>query len=109
MVLRKVLQADRALIIVSGVKCWAAEVLTAFGGLQRSDLHEQSTSNGSLINVKEFTVDLRTRLCRVWNGLDRFEPRGHDHKRITFHCWFASPFNSVSAEAAPYQAFRYLN
>eukprot|EP00983_Pelagomonas_calceolata_P062983 1147536-Pelagomonas_calceolata.AAC.4 len=43
MIVRKVLQADRALSIIPGVKCWtSSEVLIAFGGLQRSELYEQS-------------------------------------------------------------------
>eukprot|EP00983_Pelagomonas_calceolata_P012638 404427-Pelagomonas_calceolata.AAC.2 len=82
--------ADRALSSIPGVKCRTAEVLTAFGGLQRS-------------------LNLRTRLCRVWNGLDSVGPRDHNHKQITYHRWFASPLNSVSAEADPYKAPRFLN
>eukprot|EP00983_Pelagomonas_calceolata_P093655 1157799-Pelagomonas_calceolata.AAC.7 len=70
----KVLQADRALSIIHGVRRWTSEVLTAFGGLRRSEL---------------------------------VEPRGHNHKRITYLCWLASPLNPVSAEAAPYKAPRY--
>eukprot|EP00983_Pelagomonas_calceolata_P100529 1158579-Pelagomonas_calceolata.AAC.3 len=58
--------------------------------------------------VREFAVYLHTRLCRVWNDLDSVEPRGHSHKRTTSHCWFASPLNPVSAEAAPYKAPIYL-
>eukprot|EP00983_Pelagomonas_calceolata_P045221 1139621-Pelagomonas_calceolata.AAC.1 len=94
---------------VPGVKCWIFEVLTAFGGPQRSKLYEQSVQNGSVVNVKEFAVDLRTRLCWVWSVLRSIEPRGHIHKRTTCHRWFASPLSPVSAEAVPYKAPRYLN
>eukprot|EP00983_Pelagomonas_calceolata_P072903 1151919-Pelagomonas_calceolata.AAC.3 len=104
MIVRKVLQADGALSSIPGVNYWISEVLTAFGGLQRSELYEQSVRNRSLINVQILAIDLRTRLCRVWNVLDSIEPRGHDHKRTTSHRWFASPLNPVSAKAAPYKA-----
>eukprot|EP00983_Pelagomonas_calceolata_P122458 1160911-Pelagomonas_calceolata.AAC.12 len=80
-----------------------AAVLTVIGGLQRSELHERPVQNRSVINIKEFAVDLRTRLCRVWNGLDSVEARGHNHKRTTYHRWFASPMNPVSAGAATYK------
>eukprot|EP00983_Pelagomonas_calceolata_P037639 1136436-Pelagomonas_calceolata.AAC.2 len=94
-----------AILLVQG----NADVLTAFWGLQRGELYEQSIHDGSVVKVKEFAIDLRTRLCRVGNGLDSVEPRGHNHKRITYHFWFASPLNPVSAEAAPYKPPRYLN
>eukprot|EP00983_Pelagomonas_calceolata_P075393 1152986-Pelagomonas_calceolata.AAC.1 len=81
MIVRKVLQADRELSIIPGVKCWTSGVLTASGGLQRSELYDLNICDGLVINVQEFAVDLRTRLCRVWNGLDSVEPRGHKHER----------------------------
>eukprot|EP00983_Pelagomonas_calceolata_P052374 1142831-Pelagomonas_calceolata.AAC.2 len=80
----KELEADRAITIIPGVKCWTCEVLTAFGGLQMSELHEQSVQNG-------------------------VEPNGHNHKQVTYHRWFASPLNPASAETAPYKAPEYLN
>eukprot|EP00983_Pelagomonas_calceolata_P021899 686937-Pelagomonas_calceolata.AAC.1 len=52
------------------------------------------------------SVDLHTQLCWVWIGLDSVEPRGHNQKRITYHCWLALLLNPVSAEAAPYKAPR---
>eukprot|EP00983_Pelagomonas_calceolata_P075741 1153128-Pelagomonas_calceolata.AAC.1 len=100
---------EPALSILPGMKCYTSEVLTASGRLQRSELYEQSVHNGSVINVKEFAADLRTRLCRVWNGSESVETRGHNHKWTTYHCWFASPLNPVSAEAAPYKVPIYLN
>eukprot|EP00983_Pelagomonas_calceolata_P052843 1143041-Pelagomonas_calceolata.AAC.1 len=48
--------ADRVLSIIPGVTCWTSEVLTAFEGLQRSELCAQSVRNGSVINVREFAV-----------------------------------------------------
>eukprot|EP00983_Pelagomonas_calceolata_P063077 1147576-Pelagomonas_calceolata.AAC.1 len=108
-IVRQVLQADRAQSIIPDLNCWRSEFLTAFGELQRSELYEQPLHNGSVINFKDFAVDLRTWLCRVWNGLESVDPRGHKHKRTTYHHWFASPLNPVSAEAAPYKAPRYLN
>eukprot|EP00983_Pelagomonas_calceolata_P126905 1161348-Pelagomonas_calceolata.AAC.13 len=61
-------KADRAVSIIPGVNYWTPAVLTEFGGLQRSEVYEQSVHNGSVVNVKEFAVDMRTQLCRVWNG-----------------------------------------
>eukprot|EP00983_Pelagomonas_calceolata_P030292 950412-Pelagomonas_calceolata.AAC.1 len=90
MTLRKVLQADRAPSIIPGVNHWTSEVLTAFEGLQRSELYGQSACNGT-------------------NGLDSVEPRGHNHKRTTYHHWFAPPLNPVSAEAAPYKISKLWN
>eukprot|EP00983_Pelagomonas_calceolata_P072785 1151873-Pelagomonas_calceolata.AAC.1 len=80
---RKVLQADKALSIIPGVNCWTAEVLTAFWGLQRSELRLAHTAVSGL----------------EW--LNSLEPRGHNYKRTTYHRWLASPLNPFSAEAAP--------
>lgn len=108
-VVRDVMRADRALSCVSRVKCWTAEILTAFGGLQNSEHYVQCVREGRGINLKEFAIDLRARLYRVWDDLDSAEPRGHIQKRATYHCWFAPSLSALSAETAPYKAPRYLN
>eukprot|EP00983_Pelagomonas_calceolata_P120772 1160736-Pelagomonas_calceolata.AAC.17 len=100
--MKKVLQADRALRIIPGVKCWTSKILTAFGGLQRSELHEHSVRNGSVINFKEFAVDLHTRAeaapCKaprflnldlgrhVQRDMSRFRLRTHTME-VERACW----------------------
>eukprot|EP00983_Pelagomonas_calceolata_P071076 1151045-Pelagomonas_calceolata.AAC.10 len=84
MIARKVLQADRALSIIPGVKCC---------GQLKSRLHLGGCKGVSCLNKL-------------------FEPRGYSHKRTTHHRRFASLLDPVSAdsasEAAPYKAPRYL-
>jgi len=107
---RKILGADRELSRDPSVKCWTSEILTAFEGLQNcGQLYEQAVRSGSGINVKEFAVDLHARLCQTWSDLDGAEPRGHDHKRATYHRWFASPVGPLIPDAAPFKVPRYLN
>jgi len=106
---RKVLGADRELSRDPGAKCWTSEILSAFEGLQDSVRCEQAVHRGTSINVQEFAVDLRARLCQTWFALDGAEPRGHEHKRATYHRWFASPVGPLIPDAAPFEVPRYLN
>jgi len=106
---RKVLEADRELSKKPGVKCWTSDILAAFGGLQNCEQYEEAVRRGTGISVKEFAVDLRARLCQTWSVLDGAEPRNHDHKRASYHRWFASPVGPMTSDAAPFKVPRYLN
>ena len=91
-------------------KCWTAQVVAAFEGLQGRDRYRQAICTGTAINVKEFAVDLRARLCKVWSDLSDADPREHRHKRISYHRWFATPLIlPLKSETGPYRIPRYLN
>ena len=102
--------ADRDLSADSGAKnCCTAEFMAAFEGLQGRDQYMQAVRTGSAINVKEFAVDLRARLCKVWSEVQDADPREHRLKRATYHRWFASPLLPLKSETGPFRVPRYLN
>ena len=55
-------------------------------GLQGRDQYRNAVRFGSAVNVKEFAVDLRARLCKVWEELNDTEPRECRLKRATYYC-----------------------
>ena len=108
--LLKVWRADREMCGHPGAKnCWTAEFLDAFHGLQGEERYKQAVLSGSDINVKEFAVHLRARLCKVWIELGDTEPRECRLKRAAYHRWFASPLLPFSSAKAPFRVPRYLN
>ena len=109
-VLKKVWRADKEMCAMRGAaNCWTAEFMSAFEGLQGRDHHMNAVRSGLAINVKEFALDLRARLCKVWNELNDAEPRACRLKRATYHRWFASPMLPLKSETGPYRVPRYLN
>ena len=74
--LKKVWRANREMCGHPGAKnCWTAEFLDAFHGSQGEEQYKQAMLSGSDINIKEFAVHLRARLCKVWIELGDTEPR----------------------------------
>jgi len=90
--LKKVWHADKGMCAMPGAtSCWTAEFMAAFEGLQGRDQYRNAVRSGSAVNAKEFAVDLRARLYKVWEELNDTEPRECRLKRATYHRWFASP------------------
>eukprot|EP00983_Pelagomonas_calceolata_P044639 1139386-Pelagomonas_calceolata.AAC.2 len=81
---RKVLKADGALSAAPGVKCWMAEILNSFNGLEKHEQCTHAVLTGTVTNIKGFATDLHSRLCREWRNLNNVEPRGHCHKRASY-------------------------
>ena len=108
--LKKVWHADKGMCAMPGAtSCWTAEFMAAFEGLQGRDQYRNAVRSGSAVNVKEFAVDLRARLCKVWEELDDTEPKECRLKRATYHHWFASPLLPLMNDTGPYCVPRYLN
>eukprot|EP00983_Pelagomonas_calceolata_P023985 755241-Pelagomonas_calceolata.AAC.1 len=49
---RKVLNADRALTAALGVECWTAEILESFNGLEKHEQYTQAVLTGKAINIE---------------------------------------------------------
>eukprot|EP00983_Pelagomonas_calceolata_P040793 1137781-Pelagomonas_calceolata.AAC.1 len=73
---RKVLKADRALSAVSGVKCWMAGILESFNDLESHEQYTQAVLTGTAIELKEFSIDLRSCLWREWRNWRMFSQGG---------------------------------
>jgi len=51
-------------------KCWTAQMLDGFQGLQRCDVFVSAVQNGAPVQLQDFTNNLRLRLRNVWNTPD---------------------------------------
>eukprot|EP00983_Pelagomonas_calceolata_P015308 485463-Pelagomonas_calceolata.AAC.4 len=100
---RKVLKVDRALSAAPGAKCWTAEILESFKGLEKHEPYTQVVLMGIAINVKDFATDLRIRSCRVWSNLENIVPMEHCHKRASYHQRVASHLSLLNANLCPYK------
>ena len=104
----KVLKAE---IVMSAVekKCWSAEFLDAFHGLERSVdfLHRVRTLQA--IPLSEFVVDVRKRLRDVWRQAAQPDNADNVNKVAKYHNWVALPLKPVTVVGPPVNLPRYLH
>jgi len=106
--LSKVLKADIAMSAVDK-KCWSAEFLDAFHGLERRvDFHHRVRALQA-IPLSEFVVDVRKRLRGVWRPAVQPDNADHVNKAAKYHNWVALPLKPVTVDGPPFNLPRYLH
>jgi len=80
----KVLKADIAMSAVEK-KCWSAEFLDAFHGLDRSFDFQHWVRSLQAIPLSEFVVDVRKRLRGVWRQATQPGNADHVNKAAKYH------------------------
>ncbi len=93
--LAKVLKANIAMSTVYK-KCWSAEFLDAFHGLEMSvDFFQHHVRTFQTIPQSQFVVDLRKRLRSIWLQANQLGNEDQMDKAAKYHNWVALPFRSV--------------
>ncbi len=106
--LAKVLKADIAMSTVNK-KCWSAEFLDAFHGLERSGDFQHRVRTFQTIPQSQFVVDLRKRLRSTWYQANQLGNEDQMDKAAKYHKWVALPFRSVTVDGPPFSVPRYLH
>jgi len=105
--LAKVLKADIAMSIIDK-KCWSAEFLDAFHGLERSSDFQHRVRSFQTIPLSQFVVDVRKRLRSIWYQANQLG----DHLMMKIR-WTrlqnALPLRTVTVDGPPFSGPRYLH
>jgi len=86
--LPKVLKADIEMSTINK-KCWIAEFLDAFHGLERSGDFQHRVRTRQTIPQSQFVVDVRKRLRSIWYQVNQLGNVDHMDKAAKYHNWVA--------------------
>ncbi len=78
---------------------WALDVLRAFEGLRGCDTYTQAFLQGLPTCYSDFTVDLRSRIRKVWRDIADTNPLESNNKLATYHSWFACSLLDLQADS----------
>ncbi len=95
--LAKVLKADFAMSTINK-KCWSAEFLDAFHGLERSGDFQHCVRIFQTIPQSQFVVDVRERMRSIWNQANQLGNEDQMDKAAKYHNWVALPLRSVTVD-----------
>ncbi len=97
----KVLKANTAMITINK-KCWSAEFLDAFHGLERSGDFQHRVRTFQTIPQSQFAVDVRKRLRSIWYQANQLGNEVKMDKAAKYHNWVALPLRSVTVDGPPF-------
>ncbi len=83
-------------------KCWSAEFLDAFHGLERSGDFQHRVRTFQTIPQLEFVVDVRKRSRSIWNQANQLGTEDLMDKAAKYHNWVALPLRSVTVDGLPF-------
>ena len=106
--LAKVLKADIAMSTFNK-KCWSAEFLDAFQGLERSSDFQHRVRTFQTIPLSHFVVDVRKRLRSIWYQANQLGNEDQTDKAAKYHNWVALPLRTVTVDGPPFSVPRYLH
>jgi len=104
----KVLKADIAMSTINK-KCWSAEFLDAFQGLETSGDFQHRVRTFQTIPQSQFVVDVRKRLRSIWYQANQLGNVDQKDKAAKYHNWVALPLTSVTVGGPPFSVPRYLH
>ncbi len=104
----KVLKADIAMSTINK-KCWSAEFLDAFHGLERSGDFQHRVRTFQTIPQSHFVVDVRKRLRSIWYQANQLGNADQMDKAAKYHKWVALPLRSVTVDGLPFSVLKYLH
>ncbi len=109
-----VLKADIAMSTVNK-KCWSAEFLDAFHGLERSsdsitlESFQHRVRTFQTIPQSQLVVDVRKRLRSIWYQANQLGDENPMDKAAKYHNWVALPLRTVTVDGPPFSVPRYLH
>jgi len=106
--LAKVLEADIAMSTINK-KCWSAEFLDTFHGLERSSDFQHRVRIFQTIPQSQFVVDVRKRLRSIWYQANQLGDEDQMGKAEKYHNWVALPLRPVTVDGLPFSVPRYLH
>ncbi len=104
----EVLKADIAMSTINK-KCWSAEFLDAFHGLERSGDFQHRVNTFQMIPPSQFVVDVRKRLRSIWNQANQLGNEDQMDKAAKYQNWVALPLRSMTVDGPPISVPRYLH
>ncbi len=90
-------------------KCWSAEFLDAFHGLERSGDFQHRIRTFQTIPQSRFVVNVRKRLRSIWYQANQLGNEDQMDKAAKCHNWVALPLRSVTVDGPPFSVPRYLH
>ncbi len=90
-------------------KCWSAELLDAFHGLERSSDFQHCVRTFQTIPQSQFVVDARKRLRSIWYQANQLGDEDQMDKAAKYHNWVALPLRTVTVDGPPFSVPRYLH
>ncbi len=90
-------------------KCWSAEFLDAFLGLDRSGDFQHRARTFQTIPQSGFVVDVRESLRIIWNQANQLGNEDQRDKAAKYHDWFALPLRSATVDGPPFSVPWYLH
>jgi len=87
-------------------KCWSAEFLDAFHGLERSGDFHHHVRTFQTIPQSQFVVDLRKRLRSIWNQANQLGNEDQMDKAAKYHNLVALPYRLVTVDGPPFSVPR---
>jgi len=106
--LAKVFKADIAMSTIYK-KCWSAEFLDTFHGLERSGDFQHCVRTFQTIPQSQFVVDVKKRLKSIWYQANQLGNENHMDTAAKHHNWVALPLRSVTVDGPPFSVPRYLH
>ncbi len=81
-------------------KCWSAEFLDAFHGLERSSdfQHQYRVRTFLTIPQSQFVVDVRKRLRSTWYQANQLGDDDQMDKAAKYHNWVALPLRTMTVD-----------
>ncbi len=98
--LAKVLKADIAMSTINK-KCWSAEFLDAFQGLERSSDFQHRVRTFQTIPLSQLVVYVRKRLRSIWYQANQLGDEDQMGKTAEYHNWVALPLRTVTVDGPP--------
>ncbi len=90
-------------------KCWSAELLDAFHGLERSSDFQYRVRTFRTIPLSQFVVNVKKRLRSIWYQANQQGDEDQMDKTAKYHNWVALPPRTLTVDGQPFSVPRYLH